>query len=407
MIGPRDVRLRAERRYSDYLSALVEGRSIFPMDIPFAKVKPGEAAARWSELGREILELRYGSSESKPGTSYEISWEERRDRLAGAQRLPAHVKFSDEASYLAFLGKTREVRKFRSDLAALLEAFPDLRPWAAAKPRIILERSGEWPRIAGVLAWFRDNPASGLYLREVPAVEDTKFIEARKALIRSLLDLVAPLPAGSRAPKTFEERCGLRSVQNLVRIRILDPALAADRFAGLDDLALPLDCLAALDVPEIERVLVIENKASFGSGAEVFLTAPAMRGTLAVFGSGGAAHSLGVAVWLASRRLGYWGDIDTQGLRILGGFRAAFPEAESILMDEKTFDRFPDYRTDAPPDEAREPENLRPAEMSLFRRLISLPSGNRLEQERIPNEFARQRLLDWAGGGPTTGLDAT
>lgn len=390
----------------DYLSSLVEGRSIFPLDIPFAKVKPGEAAARWNELSREILELRRMSAESKPGGSYEISWEERRDRLAGIQRFPARVAFPDEASYLAFLGKTREVRDFRSDLASLLGAFPELRSWAAAKPRTILEHSSEWPRIAGILAWFRDNPASGLYLREVPAVEDTKFIEARKALIRSLLDLVAPPPAGGRAPKTFEERCGIRTVQNLVRVRILDPALAADRFAGLDDLALPLDRLAALDVPEIERVLVIENKASFGSGAEVFLTAPAMRGTLAVFGSGGAARSLGAAAWLASRRLGYWGDIDSQGLRILGGFRTSFPRTESVLMDEETFDRFPDYRTDAPPDEAREPENLRPDEMSLFRLLVSLPSGNRLEQERIPFQFARRRLLDWAGGVPTPGHDA-
>lgn len=124
-----------------------------------------------------------------------------------------------------------------------------------------------------------------------------------------------------------------------------------------------------------------------------------MRGTVAIFGSGGAARSLGAAAWLASRRVAYWGDIDSQGLRILGGFRAGFPEAESILMDEETFDRFPEYRTDAPPDEAREPENLRPDEMSLFRRLVWLPSGNRLEQERIPYEFARRRLLDWANGG--------
>lgn len=129
------------------------------------------------------------------------------------------------------------------------------------------------------------------------------------------------------------------------------------------------------------------------------LTPDSERGTVAIFGSGGAARSLGAAAWLASRRLGYWGDNDSQGLRILSGFRTSFPGTESILMDEETFDRFPDYRTDAPADEAREPENLRPDEVSLFRRLVCLPSGNRLEQERIPYEFARRRLLDWAGGG--------
>jgi len=121
-----------------------------------------------------------------------------------------------------------------------------------------------------------------------------------------------------------------------------------------------------------------------------------MRGTVAVFGSGYAARSLGAAAWFASRRIAYWGDIDSHGLRILGGFRSAFPATESLLMDEATYDRFPEYRTDAPADQATEPEGLTVEELALFRRLVSLPRGNRLEQERIPTKYARSRMEEWS-----------
>jgi hypothetical protein len=315
--------------------------------------------------------------------------------------LPARIGFPDEASYLAFLAKTREVERFRADLGLVLGAFPELRTWAAAKPLTIVEHAGEWPRIVAALSWFKANPASGLYLREVPAVEDTKFIEGRKSLIRSLLDLVSPAEASGDAESGasgFETRCGLRTVQPLVRLRILDRRIALARLSGLDDLALPLGSLASLDFPEIERIIVIENKTSFDN-AEVFLTAPAMAGTVAVFGSGYASKALGAAAWFAHRRLAYWGDIDSHGLRILGAFRASFPAAEALLMDEATFDRFPEYRADAPADDASEPEGLDPEEMGLFRRLVSLPRGNRLEQERIPLEYARRRLVGWAEAG--------
>ena len=397
MIGPAEIHAKAERRYAAFLASVVEGESIFPLEIPFAKAKPGEAAARWIELGAELSALKAESAEARPGKSYAVEWEERRDRLAGGQRLPSRIAFPDETPYLAFLGKAREVERFRSDLALILEAFPALRAWAAAKPHAIIERSGEWPRILAALAWLAANPDSGLYLREVPAVEDTKFIEARKPLLRVLLDLVAPPPPGREGAPDFESRCGLRVAPQTVRVRILDRAIAEARLSGVDDLSVPIDRLTLLGFPEIERVLVIENKTSFGR-AEVFLTAPALRGTIAIFGSGYASRVLGTASWMASRRLGYWGDIDSHGLRILGGFCASFPEARSLLMDEETFDRFPEYRTDAPPDDAAEPENLDPAELGLFRRLVAMPRGNRLEQERVPYGYAREALLRWAEG---------
>ena len=108
MIAPAEIRAKAERRYAAFLASIVEGGGFFPLEIAFAKAKAGEAAARWSELGAEIAALRAESAEARPGKSYTVEWEERRDRIAGSQRLPSRIAFMDQHSYLAFIGKARE-----------------------------------------------------------------------------------------------------------------------------------------------------------------------------------------------------------------------------------------------------------------------------------------------------------
>ena len=433
MINPSQIKEKAARRYNDYLRSVVQGVSLFPLDLAFAKSKPGEAVRRWAELGAELDELRRLSSETRPGKAYTIVWEERRDRLAGAQNLPARIYFHDEASYLAFLGKTDEAARFKHDAAAIQSAFPELQRWLASKPQRVVDHAGSWQSLLIALRWLSDNPASGLYLREVPAVEDTKFIERHKPILRELLDQVSPLPDSGRDPteltetdqeatdnpnevgltslapkrQSFEERCGLKAPTPLVRVRILDATIASRRFSGLADLSLPADTLARLDFPEIRTILVIENKASFAN-VEVFLTVPAMEGCLAIFGSGYAVTALGCAPWLATRRIFYWGDIDSHGLRILAGFRRHFPGARSVLMDRETFEHCEAYHSVAPADLAPEPQGLTPIELKLFQKLVtgylSPPSGNhpeslpgtqpsiRLEQERIPLAYVREQL---------------
>ncbi|MDX9899695.1 MAG: DUF2220 family protein [Spirochaetia bacterium] len=389
MIGPSDIKKKAERRYIDYLRSVVGGQPIFPLDITFAKIKPGEAVRRWVELRRELVCLRDESAETRIAASYSIEWEERRDKLAGTQSLPQRIFFPTEVSYLSFIGKKKEVARFRQDCQDIVHAFPELAAWISEYPRRVIDYAGFWPRIMATIRWFVDNPSSGLYLREVPAVEDTKFIESYKSIIREVLDRVAARNTANT--ETFETRCGLKAIAPIIRVRILDRAIAQEHLSGVDDLAIPADRLDALGFDDIERVLVIENKASF-SNADVFLTAPLLRNTIAIFGSGYAAASVHSAGWLATRRVFYWGDIDSHGLRILAAFRSSFPHTTSILMDDDTFERFPEYRSDAPGDFRAEPQGLTDAELLLFRKLCSLENRNRLEQERIPLAFVRAML---------------
>lgn len=418
MTSPEELAAAAKKRYREYLRSVARGEGFFPLELPFKPPKPGEAARRWAELRSEVMRLVVASDETKPGASYLLRWEERNDRLAGAQRLPSGACFPDEGSFLAFLGKAAEARRFKRDLSLILSAFPALAAWTARRPERVVAAAGRWEELLKAAAWFRQNPASGFYLREVPAVEDTKFIENNEAILDEMLAELAsaesakepsapepgadaalgggesPAPRDARRP-SFAERRGLRRPEPLVRLRILDAELAAARLLGIRDLALPPSELARLDLPEIKSALIVENKASF-SNLELFLSTPAMRGALAIFGSGYAA-GLAALPWLASRRVAYWGDIDSHGLRILADLRRRLPAARSVMMDEATFERFKLYCSNAPHDLAPAPDGLSPKELALFLRLAALNADNRLEQERIPQAYATAALAEVLG----------
>lgn len=430
MTSPEELAAAAKRRYRDYLRAVARGKGFFPLELPFKPAKPGEAARRWAELRAELERLVVASAETRPGASYLLRWEERNDRLAGAQRLPSGAYFPDEGSYLSFLGKGAEARRFKRDLALILAAFPELAAWVARRPERIAAAADRWEDLIKAAVWFRDNPASGLYLREVPAVEDTKFIENNEAILDEILAELAAAATGADASgadasparpaaseeeaeapdsaaaggsdeansprplrrRSFAERHGLRRPEALVRVRILDAELAAARLLGIRDLALPPSELTRLELPELTSALIVENKASF-SNLELFLSTPTMRGAVAIFGSGYAA-GLAALPWLASRRVVYWGDIDSHGLRILAGLRQRLPSARSVMMDEATFERFGRFRSDAPHDLAPAPEGLSTDELALFLRLAALNKANRLEQERIPQAYASAALAE-------------
>lgn len=398
MIGPEEIRRTAQRRYREYLASLVRGVDPFPVEIRFTKVKPGEAAERYGRLRKELAALR-GASDEGGGPSYRVEWKERSDRKAGSQLFPSRIFFPGPASLLSFLGKQGEVDGFHVELKVVLGAFPNLKPWAARHPERVLAHQGDWERIVAVLRWFAEHPRPGLFIREIPAVEDTKFIEKNQGILRELLDQVLPAGVVDSEATGFEERYGLRKAQPTVRFRLLDRGIAARRLSGVRDLAVPVNEIQMLAFPELRTLIVVENKASF-AGIEVFLTLPELPGAAAIFGSGFAVQALRACAWMRDRRILYWGDIDTHGFRILAGLRRSFPGVESLLMDEHTFDRFPHARTDAAQDLSNPPQGLREDESALFLRLARCTAGNRLEQERIPHWWAAQRLAEALNSDP-------
>ena len=97
---------------------------------------------------------------------------------------------------------------------------------------------------------------------------------------------------------------------------------------GLCDLTIPATDFASLRL-DVRRVFITENEING-------LAFPPRAHSLVIFGLGYGLERLTEATWLAATELHYWGDIDTHGFEMLDRLRAAFPTANSLLMDRAT-----------------------------------------------------------------------
>ncbi len=358
----------------------------FPLRLRFRKPSPRDLGAQFAEVQRWIETLE-GASRSSVGFGYEIVWEETKNRQLGRNKVPAGVRVPTRADALALAGKTQEAARFDALVAATLARFPGLRDWLAKEPRLALDYADEWNRILDCLAWFRDHLRSGVYIRQidVPGV-DTKFIEAHKALLGELLDVVLPsdgVDASATGAKGFEARYGLRTKPSLVRFRILD---ARHAIAGLTDLTVPAEQFAALSLG-ITRVFIVENEITG-------LAFPHMPGSIVVLGLGHAVSLISAARWLGEREVRYWSDLDTHGFAMLDRLRASFPRARSLLMDRATLlAHRPLWATEEAPHVAPL-DRLTPDESALYAdlRYDRLARSVRLEQERISFGWLRRAL---------------
>ena len=87
----------------------------------------------------------------------------------------------------------------------------------------------------------------------------------------------------------------------------------------------------------------------------------------------------------------YWGDIDTDGLKILSSARSHFPRTQSVLMDMSTLQRYRDrWVLEGCANLQADRACLTPEELSLYDALLAnawqdwnSAQGVRLEQERL------------------------
>ena len=183
----------------------------------------------------------------------------------------------------------------------------------------------EFERLLSLLEWLAANPASNLYVRQVPVQGlDTKWIEQRAGVVTSLVRALWPEREGT----SLHEVCGFRKPPYRVRVRMLCPLLR-ERVGGLCDIEAPIDELARLPI-EPEAVVIVENR-------ETGLALPDISGAVAIMGLGHAASVLGALTWTQTGKTAvYWGDIDTHGYAILSKARRILPGLRSVLMDEAT-----------------------------------------------------------------------
>lgn len=385
---PEDVCAQVARRWHDgrLLAATVGGDPVFPLRVSVRGPRPAELGARFDDVKGWVRALEAGSKAAR-GYGYELELERVENRVVGVQRLPVAAVVATEDDGLRLIRRSRDAGRFKALAEATRAAFPELRSWLLLRPLTVMEHAEDWDRVLAVLAWFRDHPRPGLYLRqlEVPGV-DTKFIERRRGLFAQLLDHVLPAPAIDPAftgAAGFEGRFGLRSRPPLVRFRVLDPAL---RIAGLTDLTVPAHELASLDLPA-KRVFVTENEVNG-------LAFPDVTGAIVVFGLGYGLDRLGALPWFSRRQVLYWGDLDTHGFAMLSKLRSLSPGATSFLMDRETLLAHRSLWVREPEPHRGELPALLDHERELYDDLRGdrLGEAVRLEQERIPFAWVRSAL---------------
>jgi hypothetical protein len=386
--GPADLTDQLLRLWSQgrFLRASTTGSNLFPLRLRLRRPDARALGSRFEEVRSWIRSIEEGSRGQR-GFGYEIEWADLNHRQLGRNKIPDRISVPTESDALKLIGKEREARRFRDLLRSTTDIFPELVEWFARRPFVVLDHATDWPRILSVLRWFRENPSSGLYLRQIDIIDvDTKFIEMRKSLLTELLETVLSKRGEvdeSTLPRTFEQRYGLRGKPSTVRFRILD---RDSTLSGLSDIAVPEFEFASLVLPA-SRIFITENEING-------LAFPDLPDSIVVFGLGYALDRLGSASWLKDRAIHYWGDIDTHGFAMLDRLRAYFPHVRSLLMDRQTLlaHRTLWVREQTP--HGGSLMRLNQEEKPLFDDLVSnrLGVGIRLEQERIPFGWVQQAL---------------
>lgn len=385
--GPADLKAQVARLWErgELLRELLGGATRFPLRLSLKTPSSSDITDRFQDVRAWAAALA-----AEP--QVRLVWREVRHRVQGSQRLPDEAWVDTLDGALAWLGRCRDGARFGDLLAATQAQQPALLPWLAQRPLQALALTDVWPRLLAVVAWVHAHPQPGIYLRQVdlPGVH-TKFIELHRGVLAELLDLALPagrIDTAHSGLGRFAARYGFTAKPVRIRLRVLDPALAAVPGTVCPDLTLDADSFARLRLP-VQRVFVTENETNF-------LAFPQVPQAIVVFGAGYGWDALARAGWLHGCAMHYWGDIDTHGFAILDQLRAHFPHAASFLMDRATLDAHAAAwgREDTPV--AQDLHRLTADERALYDDLRDhrIQAALRLEQEHVGFAWMQQRLQD-------------
>lgn len=316
-----------------------------------------------------------------------LVWGERRWRSLGTQRVPQRLILQGPADVAVWVGESVRWVRALDRYAALVERWPVLAGVAARYFNVLADYTEvDFTRLIDMLTWINEHPDSNLFPRQLPiAGIDSKWLEGRKALLTELLAHIQSDPPGSR---DFFQRCGLRPLPQLMRLRILDPLLRR-QVGGLSDISVPMEQVSGLDL-SVTRVFIVEN-------LQTGLAFNELSGAIVIMRLGYAVDVLGQLPWLVNKQCFYWGDLDTHGLAILSRARGYLPELKSVMMDEHTlFSHQSLWGEEKDPHPAMKLPNLSDSEQLLYERLKQNRIGQnvRLEQERINWDFAWNAILN-------------
>ena len=372
------IQQKSQRLYRAYLRSLIEGISFFPLPIPFTKLKSSQ---NYDIIQQNVHQLmQHAGTGGRPG--YTVVLKKTAHRKYGTQSFPDRIFFEAEQDFLHFLGKHQEAIRFKKDMD-LIGRFSALKLWALKNVMKIPEHHGVWLDLLKVVDYFLKHPSPDLYVRELPIKVHTKFIETHQRVLKSMLDVVLPPEHARSWESSFERRYGLKYDEELMRFRFLD-GLCSNDFP-VSDFSLPVSQMHK--VPACTLVFVVENKMNF-------LTFPAVKGSVVIWGKGFSVAYLQRIPWLKKARIFYWGDIDAQGFQILAMARTLLPQTHSMLMDRATLDQYASCCVSGHPSPVKEFPCLTKEEQAVAQYVNQ--HNLRLEQEKISQQDVIKILQSFA-----------
>ncbi|WFF08070.1 DUF2220 family protein [Micromonospora sp. WMMD1076] len=292
--------------------------------------------------------------------------------IGTSQTLPTHLEIPDldTAARLVGQGWPDRLRTARNRASVLTARFPHV-DLVKTLPAVHPLTDIDFALLLDAARWFCHHDARGLTPRQVP-IEGLhgKWLNRHHALIRHL---------------SRKDDLGLATRPTRVHFTYLDPTYRA---AGrrLHESVTIGDPVTPAYIPD--TVLVLENK-------DTAVYFPPLPGGIAVEGEGSKAPgALPRIPWIRDcTRVIYWGDIDAAGIEIVNNLRTNGINAQTILMDQETYDAYErfgawtDEKGKPIPCSQRKPlPALTPAERALYENLTdpTWTRVRRIEQERIP-----------------------
>lgn len=256
--------------------------------------------------------------------------------------------------------------------------------------QLVLDRDeAEVIKAAELALLLESGCAAGAPLRALSlAGIDSKFIERNRALLVALLDVRFD---GLISDLGLEEFLGaLNASDHWLLVADLDGSLLCFSQQRVRDKELFNTNLPA------DHILVVENERSLHQ-------LPKADNVIAILGAGLNLAWMD-APWLDKKRVGYWGDIDTWGLLMLGRARTHQSSLTPLLMSETEFDKYGEDHAVPEPNPAGQipPQGLNADEEVLYSRLLRSEKG-RLEQEFLPSEAVALAVASWLGKAKPAG----
>lgn len=380
---PADLRAQVQKLWDKglLLKPTDSANDQFPLRLRFTAPSSTELTARFDEVRAWMTGLAVGAQRLR---IVQRGW---RHAILGNNNVPSEAWVDTPADALAIIGKQKEALRFAALVVLTQNQQPELLPWLARRPLQALALADAWPRLLGVVAWLQAHPRPGIYLRQVDvAGVDSKFIELHRNVLAELFDLALPPEAmdhTATGASGFCRRYGFLDKPLRIRFRWLD---TLDARYG-QDITITQTAFEQLR-PPMHRVFITENEVNF-------LAFPPVANAMIVFGGGfGGLDRLRAADWLNQCQLYYWGDLDTHGFAMLDQFRAYFPKAQSLLMDQRTLMAHADHWGHEGLAQQRDLPRLTAHERAVYDSLRDnrIRPGLRLEQERIGFGWVSQAL---------------